>query len=416
MPGQTKEYGAANPATYTYGVSPSLTGLVALNGTLTRAAGETVGPWAIEQNDLTTANNANYTINYVGDNFTITKKPITITATPGQTKVYGTADPSSYAYTLSTRLLPGDVLTGALSRTAGENVGPWAINQGTLTNANYAITYVGSNFVITPASLSITGITGANKIYDGTTIATINGTASYVGLVSADAGLAIAGTPSFNFDNKNKGTTKPITVTGFTAPSANYTITQPTGLTGDITPKTAIINIVASNKQYDGTTSATVTPSSSSFIFPDNVTITYASAAFDTKDVGINKIVTVTGISLSGTDAPNYVVASTTATASADITGTPIPFAVPNAFTPNGDGKNDTFKIIFNNPTGVSLILQIFNRNGILLFTTTDINKEWDGRSLKGAMQDVGIYFVKYRIQIAGGMTYEDTPRIYLFK
>jgi len=159
-----------------------------------------------------------------------------------------------------------------------------------------------------------------------------------------------------------------------------------------------------------------VTPSSSSFIFPDNVTITYASAAFDTKDVGINKIVTVTGISLSGTDAPNYVVASTTATASADITGTPIPFAVPNAFTPNGDGKNDTFKIIFNNPTGVSLILQIFNRNGILLFTTTDINKEWDGRSLKGAMQDVGIYFVKYRIQIAGGMTYEDTPRIYLFK
>jgi gliding motility-associated-like protein len=416
VPNQTKEYGAANPATYTYGVSPAITGLAPLNGTLTRVAGETVGLWAIQQNDLTTANNANYTINYVGNNFTITKKLLTVTATPGQTKVYGTADPSIYPYTLSAPLLPGDALTGALSRVAGENVGPFAINQGTLTNANYDITYVGSNFVITPASLSITGITGANKIYDGTTIATINGTASYVGLVSADAGLAIAGTPSFNFNNKNVGTAKPITVSGFTAPSANYTLTQPTGLTGDITPKTAIINILANNKPFDGTTAATVDPSSPSFISPDIVSINYTSATFDTKDVGTNKTVTVIGINLQGLDAPNYVVASTTATATADITGTPIPFAVPNAFTPNGDGKNDTFKIIFNNTTGVTLRMQIFNRNGLLLFSTNNISEEWDGRSLKGAMQDMGIYFVKYRIQIAGGMTYEDTPRIYLLK
>jgi len=28
----------------------------------------------------------------------------------------------------------------------------------------------------------------------------------------------------------------------------------------------------------------------------------------------------------------------------------------------------------------------------------------------------MGIYFVKYRIQIAGGMTYEGTPRLYLLK
>jgi gliding motility-associated-like protein len=148
--GQTKEYGAANPATYTYGVSPILaTGLSPLNGTLTRVAGETIGSWAIQQNDLTTANNPNYTINYIGNNFTITKKTITITATPGQTKVYGTADPTSYTYTLSTPLLPGDVLTGALTRLAGETVGPYAIIQGTLTNVNYDITFVGSNFVIT---------------------------------------------------------------------------------------------------------------------------------------------------------------------------------------------------------------------------------------------------------------------------
>jgi len=50
------------------------------------------------------------------------------------------------------------------------------------------------------------------------------------------------------------------------------------------------------------------------------------------------------------------------------------------------------------------------------MFSTNDISEEWDGRSLKGVMQDMGIYFIKYRIEIAGSMTYEDTASLYLFK
>jgi hypothetical protein len=49
------------------------------------------------------------------------------------------------------------------------------------------------------------------------------------------------------------------------------------------------------------------------------------------------------------------------------------------------------------------------------MFSTSDISKEWDGR-YKDVMQDMGIYFVKYRIEIAGGKIYEDTPRLYLLK
>jgi gliding motility-associated-like protein len=391
--GQTKVYGTANPLTYTYGVSPSLTGLALLNGTLTRASGEIVGTYAIEQNDLTTANNPNYTITYVGNNFTITKSALTITATPGQTKVYGASDPSSYAYTLSAPLLTGDALTGILSRAAGENVGTFAINQGTLTNPNYDITYVGNNFTITPAALSITGITGANKIYDGNTNATINGTASYVGLVSADAGLTVAGTPSFNFNIKNVGISKPITVTGFASPSANYTLTQPTGLTGDITPKTAIINAVANNKQYDGTTTAIVNLSSPSFITSDIVTINYGSATFDTKEIGTNKTVTVTGINLGSIDAPNYVLASTIATALADITAPPVfNFEIPNAFTPNGDGLNDILKIIGNSGVKELKGFKIYSRSGNLVFETRDLSVGWDGR-FKGNMLPSDIYY-----------------------
>jgi gliding motility-associated-like protein len=370
-----------------------LTGLAPLNGTLTRASGEPVGSYAIQQNDLTTANNPNYTINYVGDNFTITKRSLTITATPGQTKIYGAADPPIYAYTLSVPLLTGDALTGALTRVAGEPVGPYAINQGTLTNANYDITYVGSNFVITPASLSITGITGANKIYDGITNATISGTASYIGLITADAGLPVTGAPSFNFNNKNVGNSKPITVTGFTAPSANYILTQPTGLTGDITPKTAIINAVASNKQYDGTTTATVNLSSTSFISPDIVTINYASATFDTKEVGNGKTVTINGISLSGADALNYFLPTNIATALANITPPPVfIFEVPNAFTPNGDGLNDKLKIISNAGISTLTSFKIFSRSGNLVFESRDLSIGWDGR-FNGNMLPSDIYF-----------------------
>ena len=264
----------------------------------------------------------------------------------------------------------------------------------TANNPNYTITYVGNNFTITTASLSITGITGANKIYDGTTIATINGTASYVGLVAADAGLAVTGTPSFNFNNKNQGTAKPITVTGYTAPSSNYTLTQPTGLTGTITPKTVNIIATANDKQYDGNTTATLSNiTSPGFISGDLVTINYASATFDTKEVGNGKTVTVIGISLASADAPNYVLASNTATALANITAPPVfIFEVPNAFTPNGDGLNDILKIISNAGVLSLTSFKIFSRSGNLVFESRDLSKGWDGR-YNGNLLPVDIYY-----------------------
>jgi gliding motility-associated-like protein len=51
---------------------------------------------------------------------------------------------------------------------------------------------------------------------------------------------------------------------------------------------------------------------------------------------------------------------------------------MPNSFTPNGDGKNDVFRI----PPGVTMQLKdfsIFDRWGKKIFTTSDINKGWDG-------------------------------------
>jgi len=52
-------------------------------------------------------------------------------------------------------------------------------------------------------------------------------------------------------------------------------------------------------------------------------------------------------------------------------------FFIPNAFTPNGDGKNDFF---FGTGIGItSYQIWIFDRWGNLIFTADDINHGWDG-------------------------------------
>lgn len=65
---------------------------------------------------------------------------------------------------------------------------------------------------------------------------------------------------------------------------------------------------------------------------------------------------------------------------------------VPNVFTPNGDGKNDIFRITAE---GVeSYNLSVFNRWGILLFERNSGPIEWDGKIAKsGKLASDGTYF-----------------------
>lgn len=72
---------------------------------------------------------------------------------------------------------------------------------------------------------------------------------------------------------------------------------------------------------------------------------------------------------------------------------------IGNAFTPNGDGVNDEFKIL-----GIqvqSFNLKIFSRWGTLLFETNSIDDAWDG-TYKGQQVDEGAY-----TYIASGISYD---------
>ena len=161
--GQSKVYGDADPAAFTYSTAPPLILPDTFTGVLSRTAGDTVGKYAITQGTLDAGNN--YTIIFVKDSFSITPKNITITANAGQSKIYGDADPT-LTYTLSPSLIFPDTLTGSLSREAGENVGKYEINQGTLSaGKNYNIIFVKDSFSITPKNITITANAGQSKTY-----------------------------------------------------------------------------------------------------------------------------------------------------------------------------------------------------------------------------------------------------------
>lgn len=63
----------------------------------------------------------------------------------------------------------------------------------------------------------------------------------------------------------------------------------------------------------------------------------------------------------------------------------------PSAFTPNGDGINDIFKVI-SNGQAENYQLKIFNRFGELVYNTETINEGWNG-FYKGDKAEVSTYY-----------------------
>ncbi len=116
------------------------------------------------------------TATYSGDDFhtsssgsqpvTVNPRTITVTADP-QTKIYGDPDPELTYQITSGSMVFSDTFTGTLTRNPGEDVGSYAILQGTLAlSVNYDLTYVGNILNITPADPTCE-VTPYDVTYDG---------------------------------------------------------------------------------------------------------------------------------------------------------------------------------------------------------------------------------------------------------
>ena len=196
---------------------------------------------------------------------------------------------------------------------------------GSATN-NYTLTQPTATANITPLALTVSGITASNKVYDATTVATLNTTsAALVGnLDDGNVVLSTAGATGTFTPDGTVGTNKTVQVSGLTISGSatnNYTLTQPTTTANITQAPLTVTGITAANKVYDGTTTATLNTTNATLVGnldDGNVVLSTAGAfgAFDTKNVGTNKNVTVSGLTISGARASDYTLVQPTITAS----------------------------------------------------------------------------------------------------
>jgi hypothetical protein len=325
----SKTYGETDPE-LTYDYSPDLIGDDTFTGALTRAVGENVGTYAIDQGTLELGDN--YTLSFTGADFTINAADLTITANT-ITKTVGV----EYVFTgtefTTTTLVAGDEVTSVTLTSAGAaasaDVGSYPItievsSETGVGLTNYNIGYeAGTMEVVDKITLSLPDITAENKVYDGTTDATILDYGTLDGVVgdddvSIDVSLATA-----SFNDKNVGTGKTVTVTNIQLigdDAEKYTISDQT-TQANITARTLTLsNFSADSKVYDGTTAVTGDGFNDDRIDGDELTFSY-DVAFEDANVGEEKAVSYTNITISGgADQLNYTLAATVGTATADIT------------------------------------------------------------------------------------------------
>ncbi len=292
---------------------------------------------------------ANYTLptSASGNIGKITPVSLQATGITAQDKVYDaktTATINTANATLS-GLISGDnvqLLSGS-GQFADKNVGKSKPVTATFSlsgadAANYTLTSPGDLAAsITPAPITqITGVTAQDKIYDGTTAAQINSAnAQMAGAMPGDDITLTSVTG--RFADKNVGQNKTVVADKLVlagADVANYQYDSNTSLstTANITPATIsqVSGLGVKNKVYDGTTQATLDMSNAHFdgqVAGDTLSLAGAQLAFADKNVGGNKPVSVTGLTLGGADAGNYQLASTSLSTAASITPAPLKLA-----------------------------------------------------------------------------------------
>ena len=331
---QDKVYDATTAATIT---GETLVGVL-LSDTVTVSGGGTFADKTVGTSKVVTAalsiagtDSGNYALTQPTSlTADITKADLAVTGLTASNKVYDATVTAALGGTAAiTKLGTDDVAIGgtAAGAFADKNVAAGkavTVTGNTISGTdagNYTLVQqTGLTADITQATLTTTGAAAQNKVYDATTAATITGE-TLVGVLLSDT-VTVSGDGTFA--DKTVGTSKVVTAALSIAgtDSGNYSLTQPTSLTADITKADlAVTGLTVSNKVYDATVTAALGGTAAiTKLGTDNVAIGgTAAGAFADKNVAAGKAVTVTGNTISGTDAGNYTLLQQTGL-TADIT------------------------------------------------------------------------------------------------
>ena len=259
----------------------------------------------------------------VSNNFEITKKSLTATATVDGKDYDGNTSTTNLNVVLvgveSEDTVTAD-LTGATATFTSADAGTQDISvtgvildgtdAGNYTLDNNDITGTGT---INQLEITITPDADQTKIYGEndpieftfTNLPTLIGTDAFSGALSRVAGEDV-NTYAYTLGTLEDGLD-------------NYALTLVAG-TFEITKKDLTVSAVGDNREYDQTTNATVTLSSTDEKIGDNLVYSYTSALFFDKTAVDGKTVNVSGISISGAKSGNYNLLNTEAVTTANIT------------------------------------------------------------------------------------------------
>ena len=215
----------------------------------TTDAPKTVGSYTVR---VTVAGHSDYADVSATRDFTISPRTVSIDGLTVKDKVYDGTTTAEIANTGTlTNVVPGDDVRFTIGKPTFEdknvgknitvNLAPAAALEGG-DAVNYTLEQPAVTASITPRTLTLRDVKVADKPYDGTNTATLDGTPTLIGLVAGENLTLICGTPTF--DSVNVGRKIPVSFTAFTISdgtgqgaglASNYTLTQPTGITGNIT-------------------------------------------------------------------------------------------------------------------------------------------------------------------------------------
>jgi hypothetical protein len=328
LTGLTAVGGSGNTFQYSDGAGGTVDFTLGAANPLNSAGGNLrVGNYTANATALTVGGgNFSGTLTVVGA-LTVTPLARTVTGVTAQNKNYDRTNSATFTGGIIASLANDAVSvvgTGVTATFADKNVGNGkavSLFGFTLTGAdaaNYRLVQPADvQADITVPTLTITGVTALHKVYDRTRTATLTGGVINP-LLGDDATLVVTGATGL-FADADMADGKSVVVSGYTvigADAANYLLVQPTGVTANITPLTLTLGgLTATDKVYDGSTTASVTGSLAGVIAGDTVGLASLTGSFVDKNVAAAKTVNVTVGALTGAQAGNYRIVNTTTTA-----------------------------------------------------------------------------------------------------
>ena len=345
-----------------------VSGTAAFSGAATTAVNAGTYSISVAQGTLT-ATNYDFTAFNAGT-LTIAQRKLTVSATVVNRPYDGT---TIATVNLTDNRVAGDLLSTSFTSAAfpDPNAGYKTVTvTGIAISGNSAGNYyLFSTSASAPGNISLRPLTGTvtigDRVYNGGTSANVT-SRTLSNLVGQDVVTYAGGTASFI--DKNVATGKPVTVTGLYltgAASGNYTVNSTASAAASITPYALTITATGVNKLYDGTTTASVTLADNR-ITSDVLTDGYASASFTDSAAGLDKPVSVAGITLSGADAGNYTFNTTASTTASITVGSTVPVVTTQPVSQNVlPGASVTFTAAASSTPAPTVQWQVSSNSGV---------------------------------------------------